>query len=182
MASLYNVFKDKIVYELKEKLGKKNLHEVPKIDKVVVAMWIGNLSTKKWVKDFSGLEANLAKITWQKPVIVRAKKSVSNFKLREGMPVMLKVTLRRGKAYDLLERLNIYAFERVRDFKWIPERKIDKQGNLSFGFKDQTVFAELTQDEITVSQGVQVTISTTSDSREDTKALLESLGFLFTNN
>ena len=93
---------------------------------------------------------------------------------------MLKVTLRREKAYDFLERLNTYVFERVRDFKGIPERKIDAQGNLSFGFKDQTVFAELTPDEITIPQGVQVTISTTSDSKEDTKALLESLGFLFT--
>lgn len=182
MASLYNVFKDKTRYELKEKLGKKNIHQVPVVDKVVVAMWIGNLSTKKWIKDFSDLEANLANITWQKPVIVRARKSVSNFKLREGMPVMLKVTLRREKAYDLLERLNVYVFERVRDFKWIPEKKIDEQANLSFGFKDQTVFAELTQDEIKIPQGIQITISTTSDSREDTKALLESLGFLFTNN
>lgn len=182
MASLYNIFKDKIVYELKEKLGKKNIHQVPKVEKVIVAMWIGNLSTKKWVKDFSDLESNLAKIAWQKPIIVSAKKSVSNFKLREGMPVMLKVTLRREKAYDMLERLNTYVFERVRDFKWVPERKIDEQGNISFGFKDQTVFAELTQDEIETFQGVQITISTTSDSKKDTKILLESLGFLFTNN
>lgn len=182
MASLYKTFKDKIRYELKEKLGKKNIYEVPQVDKVIVAMWIGNLSTKKWMKDFSELESNLAKITWQKPVIVKAKKSVSNFKLREGMPVMLKVTLRREKAYDFLERLNTYVFERVRDFKWISERKIDSQANVSFGFKDQTVFAELTQDEITILQGIQVTISTTSDSKEDTKQLLESLGFLFTNN
>ncbi len=182
MASLYNIFKDKTVHELKDKLGKKNLHQVPSVDKVVVAMWVGNLSTKKWVKDFSDLEANLTKITWQKPVVINAKKSVSNFKLREGMPVMLKVTLRREKAYDMLERLNAYVFERVRDFKGISERKIDNQGNISFGFKDQTVFAELSQDEIKMSQGIQVTISTTSDSKEDTKVLLESLGFLFTNN
>jgi large subunit ribosomal protein L5 len=180
MASLYKKFKEKIRYELKDKLGKKNIHEVPQVDKVIVAMGIGNLATKKGMKDFSDLESNLAKITGQKPVIVKAKKSVSNFKLREGMPVMLKVTLRREKAYDFLERLNTYVFERVRDFKGIPERKIDAQGNLSFGFKDQTVFAELTPDEITIPQGVQVTISTTSDSKEDTKALLESLGFLFT--
>jgi len=180
MASLYKKFKEKIRYELKDKLGKKNIHEVPQVDKVIVAMGIGNLATKKGMKDFSELESNLTKITGQKPVIVKAKKSVSNFKLREGMPVMLKVTLRREKAYDFLERLNTYVFERVRDFKGIPERKIDTQGNLSFGFKDQTVFAELTPDEITIPQGVQVTISTTSDSKEDTKALLESLGFLFT--
>jgi large subunit ribosomal protein L5 len=180
MASLYKKFKEKIRYELKDKLGKKNIHEVPQVDKVIVAMGIGNLATKKGMKDFSELESNLTKITGQKPVIVKAKKSVSNFKLREGMPVMLKVTLRREKAYDFLERLNTYVFERVRDFKGIPERKIDAQGNLSFGFKDQTVFAELTPDEITIPQGVQVTISTTSDSKEDTKALLESLGFLFT--
>ena len=182
MANLYKEFKEKIRYDLKEKLGKKNIHQVPQVDKVIVAMWIGNLATKKGMKDFTELENNLAKITGQKPVIVKAKKSVSNFKLREGMPVMLKVTLRREKAYDFLERLNTYVFERVRDFKGISERKIDDQANLSFGFKDQSVFAELTPDEITIPQGVQVTISTTSDSKEDTKELLKSLGFLFTNN
>jgi len=182
MASLYNTFKNGIRNQLKEKLGKKNIHEVPSVDKVVVAMWIGNLSTKKWMKDFSELESNLAKITGQKPVIINAKKSVSNFKLREGMPVMLKVTLRWEKAYDLLERLNVYAFERVRDFKGLSPKKIDNQGNISFGFKDQTVFAELTPDEITIPYGIQITISTTSDSKEETKELLESLGFLFTNN
>ena len=182
MASLYNTFKNTIRKELKEKLGKKNIHEVPVVDKVVVAMWIGNLSTKKWMKDFSELEANLAKIAGQKPVIINAKKSVSNFKLREGMPVMLRVTLRREKAYDLLERLNAYVFERVRDFKGISPKKIDNQWNISFGFKDQTVFAELTPDEITIPHGIQITISTTSDSKEETKELLESLGFLFTNN
>jgi large subunit ribosomal protein L5 len=180
MASLYKKFKEKIRYELKDKLGKKNIHEVPQVDKVIVAMGIGNLATKKGMKDFSDLEANLAKITGQKPVIVKAKKSVSNFKLREGMPVMLKVTLRREKAYDFLERLNTYVFERVRDFKGLSEKKIDNQANISFGFKDQTVFAELNPDEIKIPQGVQVTISTTSDKKEDTKALLESLGFLFT--
>ena len=182
MASLYKTFKEKIRYNLKEKLGKKNIHEVPSVDKVVVAMWVGNLSTKKWMKDFTELENNLAKITWQKPVIVKARKSVSNFKLREGMPVMLRVTLRKEKAYDLLERLNMYAFERVRDFKGLSPKKIDNQGNISFGFKDQTVFAELTPDEITIPYGVQITIATTSDNKEETKQLLESLGFLFTNN
>jgi large subunit ribosomal protein L5 len=111
---------------------------------------------------------------------VKARKSVSNFKLRAGMPVMLKVTLRWSKAYDFIERLNTYVFERVRDFKWIPEKKIDSQANLSFGFKDQTVFAELTPDEITIPHGLQVTISTTSDSRQDTKELLKALWFLFT--
>jgi len=179
MVSLYKKFKEEIRYKLKEKLKKKNIHEVPQIDKVIVAMGIGNLVTKKGVKDFSDLEANLAKITWQKPVIVRAKKSVSNFKLRKWMPVMLKVTLRREKAYDFLERLNTYVFERVRDFRWIPERKIDAQGNLSFGFQDQSVFAELSPDEIKTPQGVQVTISTTSSNKEETKALLEALWFLF---
>jgi len=180
MASLYKKFKDNIRKELKEKLGKKNIHEVPQVDKVVVAMGIGNLATKKGIKDFSDLESNLAKIAGQKPVIIKAKKSVSNFKLREGMPVMLKVTLRKEKAYDFLERLNTYVFERVRDFKGISEKKIDNQANISFGFKDQTVFAELNPDEIKIPQGIQVTISTTSDKKEDTKALLESLGFLFT--
>jgi len=182
MASLYKVFKDTIRKELKEKLNKKNIYEVPQVDKVIVAMWIGNLSTKKGMKDFSELESNLAKITAQKPVMVKARKSVSNFKLREWMPVMLKVTLRREKAYDILERLNTYVFERVRDFKWLSAKKIDDQWNISFGFKDQTVFAELNPDEITIPYGIQITIATTSDNKEDTKVLLESLWFLFNNN
>ncbi len=178
--SLYKVFKEEKRKNLQKKMEKKNLYEVPEVEKVIVAMGIGNLSTKKWVKDFSELENTLAKITGQKPVLIRAKKSVSNFKLREGMPIMLKVTLRGEKAYDFIERLVTYVFPRSRDFEWVSPKKIDKWWNISFGFKDQTVFAEIHPDEIKTPQGIQVTISTTSDSPSDTKLLCEELWILFT--
>ena len=123
--SLYKAFKEERRVNLQKKLGKKNIHEVPEVDKVIVAMGIGNLSTKKGMKDFSELEGNLAKITGQKPLLIRSKKSVSNFKLREGMPVMLKVTLRGEKAYDFIERLVTYVLPRSRDFVGVSPKKID---------------------------------------------------------
>lgn len=177
--NLYKTFKGEGRVNLQKKLKMKNIHEVPEVEKVIVAMGIGNLSTKKGMKDFSELEETLAKITGQKPVLIRAKKSVSNFKLREWMPIMLKVTLRGEKAYDFIERLVTYVFPRSRDFNWVSPKKIDKWWNISFGFKDQTVFAEIHPDEIKVSQGIQVTISTTSNNPSDTKELCEELWILF---
>ena len=177
--SLYQEFKEKIIYDLKEKLNKKNIHQVPKIEKVVVSMWIWSLASRKWIKDFSDLEENLATITWQKPVLVRAKRSVSNFKLREWMPVMLKVTLRKKRAYDFIERLVKLALPRVRDFKWISTRKFDWFGNYNLWFKSQIVFPEIHPDSIKTPMGVQVTITTTTDSDEEAKELMKSLGFIF---
>ena len=177
--SLYKTFKGEGRANLQKKMELKNLHEVPEVEKVIVAMGIGNLSTKKGMKDFSELEETLAKITGQKPVLIRAKKSVSNFKLREWMPIMLKVTLRGEKAYDFIERLVTYVFPRSRDFNGVSPKKIDKWWNISFGFKDQTVFAEIHPDEIKISQGIQITIATTSNSPVDTKELCEELWILF---
>jgi len=116
--SLYHDFNTKIKFELKEKLWKKNIHQVPKIDKVIVSMGIGSLATRKWMKDFSDLEKNLMTITGQKPQMIKSKKSISNFKLRENMPMMLKVTLRRDRAYDFIERLVNFVLPRGRDFQW----------------------------------------------------------------
>ena len=180
--NLYKEFKEKKRLQLKEKLWKKNIYQVPEIDKVVVAMWIWNLATKKGIKDFSDLEENLKQITGQKPILVRAKKSVSNFKLREWMPVMLKVTLRKQKAYDFIERLSVYVLPRLRDFAGIDPRKIDKFWNLSIWFKDQTPFAEIHPDQIKIPQWIQVTIATTADNSEDAKVLLEKLWILFIKN
>lgn len=177
--SLYKEFKEKIRYELKEKLWKKNIHQVPQIEKVVVSMWIWSLVTRKWIKDFSDLEKNLATITWQKPVVVKSKRAVSNFKLRKWMPVMLKVTLRKERAYDFIERMIKLYLPRVRDFKWVSPRKFDWFGNYNYAFLNQTVFPEIKPDDIKNSMGVQVTIVTTTDSDEEAKVLLESLWFIF---
>lgn len=108
--------KSDIYLKLKERLGFKNINEVPRVDKVIVAMGIGSLVTRKGHKDFDEFEKNLIRITGQKPILVKSKKSISNFKLREGVPVMLKVTLRGERAYDFMERLTKLVLPRIRDF------------------------------------------------------------------
>lgn len=177
--SLYAKFKENIKKDLKEKLGKKNIHEVPQITKVVVSMWIWSLATRKWVKDFSDLEKNLMAITGQKPLMIKSRKAISNFKLRENMPVTLMVSLRREKAYDFIERLTTMAFPRLRDFNWITVKSFDGRWNYNLWFKSQVAFPELLPEEIVTTHWVQVTISTTADNNEDAKKLFESLGFIF---
>ncbi len=177
--SLYKEFKDTLVYDLQKNMEKSNIFEVPRIDRVVVSMWIGSLATRKQVKDFSDLISNLSKITGQKPTLINAKKSVSSFKLREWMPVMLKTTLRRQRAYDFLERLNKLTLPRVRDYNWLSPKKFDWMWNYNIGFSDQNVFPELSPDEIYTPQGVQVSIVTTTTSDEEAKKLLKSLWFIF---
>ncbi len=180
--SLYENFKKDIKSSLKEKMDLDNIHEVPDIVKINVSMGIGSLATNNDMKDFSGLEKQLAQITGQKPKMIKSKKSVSNFKLKEDMPVMLATTLRWKRAYDFLDRLIKLVFPRVRDFEWVETRKFDGQGNLNIGFGDQTVFAEIDPDDIEVSQGVQVTIVTWSNDDDKAKTLLESLGVIFIDN
>lgn len=114
--SLYTQFHKEIKPKLQKSLGKENVHEIPLIDKVIISVGIGSLVTRKGVKDFSDIEKNLMKITGQKPLLINAKRAISNFKLREGMPVMFKVTLRRERAYDFLEKLTKVVLPRVRDF------------------------------------------------------------------
>ncbi len=160
-------------------LWKTNIHEVPAIDKVVVAMWIGSLATRKWMKDFSDLQENLRLLTGQQPQMILSKKSVSNFKLREWMPAMLKCTLRWKRAYDFIERLVTMSFPRLRDFEWLSPRKFDWHGNYSLWFKDQSAFPELNPEDIKTSLWMQVTICTSSSSDTDAKVFLESLWILF---
>lgn len=177
--SLYNTFKSTIVTDLFKELKKDNIHQVPKIDKVVVAMWVWSLATRKWVKDFSDLESQLIAITWQQPHMILSKKSVSNFKLREGMPAMLKVTLRWERAYGFIERMSILTLPRVRDFSWVSSKKFDGNWNYSMWFKSQAVFAEIVPEEIKNQMWVQVTISTTADTDTDAKSLLQHLWIIF---
>lgn len=177
--SLYQTFKQKTRIELQKKLDKKNINEVPVVDKVIVSMWIGSLATRKGQKDFSDLESNLMKITGQKPVMIYSKKSISNFKLRDGMPVMLKVTLRRENAFAFLERFNKLVLPRVRDYEGLNARKFDWHGNFNMGFENQSLFPEIDPEEIKIPQGVQINISTTTSDDSEAKQLLESLWFIF---
>lgn len=171
--------KSELYSKLKDHLGLKNVNEVPKIDKVVVAMGIGSLVTRKGHKDFEEFERNMRQITGQKPVIVHSKKSISNFKLREGMPVMLRVTLRGQRAYDFLERLNKLVFPRIRDFSWISKRKFDQGGNLSIGIKNYNVFPELGLDDVSIPMGLQITVVPTTANKNDSQKLLEEIWFIF---
>ncbi len=177
--SLYNDFKENIVYKLKDKLWKSNVLEVPRIQKVIISMWIWSLSTRKWVKDFTDLISNLEKITWQKPTLVNAKKSVSNFKLREWMPVMLKTTLRREKAHDFIDRMSKLVLPRVRDFDWLSSKKFDWNWNYNLWFVNQSVFPELSPEEITTPFGIQVTIVTSTTDDSNAKSLLEEMWLIF---
>lgn len=177
--SLYTTFKTSTKAQLKEQLGKKNIHEVPELQKIVVAMGIGSLATRKGVKDFADLEKNLVAITGQKPQMILSKQSISNFKLREGMPVMLRVTLRGKRAYDFVERLVALALPRVRDFNGISPKKFDGRGNYSLGFPNQVMFPEINHEEIQTSLGIQVTMITSTNDDQEAKKLLESLGLIF---
>lgn len=165
--------------ELQTKLGVKNINAVPEIDSVVVTMWIGSIVTRKWHKDFEEFEKNLTKITGQKPHVIKSKKSISNFKLREWMPVMLQSTIRKSRAIDFLDRFCKLVLPRVRDFEWINKRSFDQQGNLNIGIKNYNIFPELGVDAITVPMWVGITIVTTTTDKEQSQALLEELWFVF---
>lgn len=177
--SLQKKFKDSIKTDLQGKLWKSNIHQVPTLTKIVVTMWIGSLATRKWVKDFSELEENMKLITGQTPQMILSKKSVSNFKLREDMPVMLRSTLRWRKAYDFIERLVGYVFPRIRDFEGLNTRKFDGRWNYSLWLKDLVVFPEINPEEMKLPMWLQITFATTADTDEDAKALMESLGIIF---
>lgn len=174
-----HTFKQKLLQDLQTKLGKKNIHEVPFIEKVVVSMGIGSTVAKKGIKEFWEFEKNIAIITGQKPILIKSKKAISNFKLRENMPVMFKVTLRRQKAYDLIDRLVKIVLPRGRDFNGISTRSFDHNANYNLGFPSYQIFPEFGLEDITMPMGLQINIVTNTKIKEDTKALLEHLGMIF---
>lgn len=177
--SVARLNKDQISKNLQTKLEKSNVFQVPKLIKIVVTSGIWSLHTRKGIKDFAEVEKNIAKITWLKPTYIYSKKAVSNFKLREGMPMMLKVTLRKDKAYQFIERLTHFVLPRVRDFDGLSDKIFDKWGNFSVWFKDLSVFPELSWDDFTIPAWLQVTVISTSSDKEENKLLAQSLWFLF---
>lgn len=172
-------FKKTGIKELQKKLSLKNIHEVPQVDKVIVAIGIGSLATRKSQKDFSEFQDNLAKITGQYPRMILSKQSISNFKLREWLPVMLQVTLRKGKAYDFLWRLTTLVLPRVRDFAWLNSRNFDKQANLNIWLPNYNIFPELQLEDVTIPMWLQITIVPTTNDKEQAKELLKTIGFIF---
>lgn len=175
----YTEFKKELDTKLAKKLGIANVNALPKIDKVIVAIGVGSLHTRKWLKDFTEFQQNLAAITGQKSILINSKKNVANFKLRSGMPSMLKVTLRGKKAYYFLERLMTIVLPRVRDFAWLSNKSFDHHGNYSIGLKSYEIFPEIHPDNISIPTGLQITIWTTTDDKEHTKTLMQEFWFVF---
>lgn len=172
-------FRKDVVPALQKQLDIKNVNAVPKLDKVIVAVGIGSLVTRKSLKDFEEFEKVLLKITGQKPRMIKSKKSISNFKLREGLPVMLQVTLRKERAYDFVDRFVKLVLPRMRDFSGLSEKSFDPQANYSIGIPNYNIFPELTLDDVTHVMGVQIGLVTTTKDPIKAKALLQGLGFLF---
>jgi large subunit ribosomal protein L5 len=179
-AELYKEYKDRVVPALREKLGYKNLLQVPKVDKVVVNTCIPaqGSDVKQALED---AKKELALITGQKPAETRSKKSISNFKLRKGQAIGAKVTLRGDRMYEFLERLIKMALPRIRDFRGISAKAFDGKGNYTLGVKDQSIFPEVELDRIKRNIGFDITIVTTARTNDEAKALLTELGVPFSD-
>ena len=164
---------------LTEKFGYANTMQTPRIDKIVVNIGAGEAVGDS--KKIGSICEDLSAITGQKPVVTHAKKSIANFKLREGMPIGAKVTLRRDRMYEFLDRLITVALPRVRDFRGLSPRSFDGRGNYSLGLKEQIVFPEIDYDKVDSIRGMDIVICTTADSNEEAYALLEGFNMPFRN-
>ena len=177
MARLKDKYFSEIRPQLKEELGYKNIEQVPKLEKIVLNMGVGEAKQNTSMLD-AAVE-QLALIAGQNPSIRLAKKSVAAFKVREGMPVGIAVTMRHERMYELFDRITTIAIPRIRDFRGMNPRSFDGRGNYSFGIKEQIVFPEIDYDSIDQVRGLDVTITTTAANDEDAQALLSILGFPF---
>ncbi|WP_339023218.1 50S ribosomal protein L5 [Spiroplasma endosymbiont of Crioceris asparagi] len=178
MSMLEKHYKENVVPELMKEFKYSSIMEVPKLEKIVINMGVGDA-----VQDSKKLDdavAELALITGQKPLITKAKKSIAVFKLREGMPIGCKVTLRGKKMYDFMSKLTNSALPRVRDFKGVSKTGFDKQGNYTMGIKEQIIFVEIDYDKVKKIRGMDITFVTTAKSKEDSFSLLKKMGMPFT--
>lgn len=175
MARFEQVYKEQVVPELKKKFGYKNPMQVPRITKITINMGVGEALADKKVMD--NAVADLEKIVGQKPVVTRARTSIANFKVRENWPIGCKVTLRRARMYEFLDRLVNVALPRVRDFRGLSGRSFDGRGNYSFGVKEQIIFPEIDYDKIDAIRGMDVTITTSAKSDDEARALLQAFNF-----
>lgn len=177
MARLYEVYKQEITPRLMDKFQYKNVMQVPKIDKVIINIGVGEA-----IQNPKALDAavnDLSLICGQKPVITKAKKSIAGFKLREGMPIGCKVTLRGERMYLFLDKLINIVLPRVRDFRGVSPQAFDGRGNYSLGIKEQTIFPEIDYDKIDKVRGMEVIIVTTAKTDEEARELLKSMGMPF---
>ncbi len=176
--SLVETYRQEVAPAIQKDLGIKNPMAVPKLEKITVNVGFGSILTRSGEKKTERFEEALAKITGQKPVVKKARKSISNFKLREGMPVGASVTLRGKKMYDFLDRLIFVSIPRIRDFRGFA-RKADGHGNFSIGIKEHHAFPEIGEVESKELHGIEITFTTTAKNNEELFALMDKFGFPF---
>ena len=176
---LYTIYKDEIISKLTEEFQFTNIMAVPKLEKIVLNVGVGEAIQDKKVLDT--IVSNMALITGQQPVTTKAKKSISNFKLREGMPIGCKATLRGRIMYEFLDRLVTLALPRTRDFQGVPDKSFDGRGNYTMGIKEHTIFPEIDTDKVTKMHGMDVTFVTSAETDEEAYALLKHFGMPFKN-
>jgi large subunit ribosomal protein L5 len=174
---LKSLYDSSIAKAMTEKFGYKNVMEVPRIDKIVLNMGVGEATQDK--KKVEQAAAEMELISGQKPVITKAKKSIAQFKLREGMPIGCKVTLRRDRMFEFLDRLVTVALPRVRDFRGLNPKSFDGRGNYAMGLKEQIVFPEINYDQIDTVRGMDIIVTTTARTDEEARELLRLFNFPF---
>jgi len=177
MTRLQQYYRDTVVPQLRTNLGLSNPMQVPRITKITVNMGVGEAVADKKVMDAA--VADLTKITGQKPLICKSRKSIASFKLRQGLAVGCKVTLRGARMYEFLDRLISIAIPRIRDFRGVSPRAFDGRGNYTLGVKEQIIFPEIQYDQIDQVRGMDITITTTAVDNKQGRALLEAFNFPF---
>ena len=170
-------YRDEIRARLSEELGFTNVHRIPNLTKIVVNMGVGEAARDGKVMD--GAVSDLTKITGQKPQVTKARKSIAQFKLREGQPIGAHVTLRGDRMWEFLDRLLSLALPRIRDFRGLSDKQFDGSGNYTFGLTEQVMFHEIDQDRIDRIRGMDITVVTTAKNNDEGRALLKALGFPF---
>jgi large subunit ribosomal protein L5 len=179
MARLKEYYREKVVPQLMERFAYKSVMEVPRLLKITINMGVGEaIGDKKIIENAVG---DMEKISGQKPVIREARKSIAGFKVREGWPVGCKVTLRRERMYEFLDRLISVSIPRIRDFRGVSSRAFDGRGNYTLGVKEQIIFPEIDYDKIDAIRGMDITLTTSAKTDEEARALLESFSFPFRN-
>ena len=176
---LEQFYKDEVVPKLMERFGYTNPMQVPRLEKITLNMGVGEAATNK--KILENAVADMAKIGGQKPIVTKSRVSVASFKIRDGWPIGCKVTLRRAKMYEFLDRLVNVSLPRVRDFRGINGRSFDGRGNYSMGVKEQIIFPEIEYDKIDAVRGMDITITTNAKTDAEAKALLKAFNFPFRN-
>ena len=177
MNRLRQKYENEVKNQMVEKFGYKSVMQIPTIDKIVINMGIGDAVSNSKVLDEA--VAELALITGQKPVITRAKKSIAGFRLREGMPIGCKVTLRGERMYDVLDKLVSISLPRVRDFRGVSKKSFDGRGNYTLGVKEQLIFPEIDFDKVNKVRGMDIVVVTTANTDEEARELLTQLGMPF---